>query len=179
MICIKAKQKGWHVSINHPSACRCPDHNRKAPKSERIADMPTSQHSASDTVIPIKPPAPTKDLATQVRELAPSLRKKIRDEIDGNFDDTIGAYLGGESDQKIGDRLGVPWAIVAHMREIGWGAVRVDPEIEKLSAELVTACKTLDLTVTALRGIHEDLEAQRETLRQLKAKIAALTQQTR
>ena len=63
-------------------------------------------------------------------------RVKIRSLLDKHFDDGVGRYLDGFSDQKIADAVDVPRIIVEKMRETGWGPIKTDPELVNLSNQL-------------------------------------------
>jgi len=73
----------------------------------------------------------------KLREATPQERVKIRAVLDKSFDDAAGCWLDGYSDQKAGEEIGVPWAIVTRIREAAYGPIRVDPEVAGLRAELV------------------------------------------
>lgn len=73
----------------------------------------------------------------KMREATPQERVKIRAVLDKQFDDGAGCWLDGYSDQKAGEEVGVPWAIVTRIREAAYGPIRVDPEVAGLRAELV------------------------------------------
>lgn len=70
------------------------------------------------------------------RDPTPQERVKIRSVLDSYFDDAAGCWLDGYSDQKAGEEIGVPWALVTRIREAAYGPIRVDPEVAGLRAEL-------------------------------------------
>ena len=88
----------------------------------------------------------------------PDERVAIRSHLDKHFDDGVGAYLDGMSDQRIAETVGVPRAAVERLREAAYGPIRVDPVIvalrEKIAAfrlEVDAQQKVLDaLKVKAL-----------------------------
>lgn len=97
----------------------------------------------------------------QPRALSPDERAKVRRELDAYFDDSVGMYLGGENDQRIGERLNIPWAAIAQMREAAYGPIRTDPEVEAMRA--------------AVRVLSEGLEERNRTAENLlKEERAAL-----
>lgn len=63
-------------------------------------------------------------------------RVKIRSLLDKHFDDGVGRYLDGYSDQKIADAVGVPRVVVEGIREPGYGPIKIDPEIVRLMDEV-------------------------------------------
>ncbi|MFM2150274.1 MAG: hypothetical protein RLZZ187_2580 [Pseudomonadota bacterium] len=72
-----------------------------------------------------------------LREPTQQERIKIRQVLDQHFDDEAGCWLNGYSDQKAGEEIGLPWAMVTRIREAAYGPIRVDPEVAALRAELV------------------------------------------
>ena len=74
---------------------------------------------------------------TKPREASPQERVKIRSILDKHFDDGAGQWLDGYSDQRAGEEIGVPWALVTRIREAAYGPIRVDPEIGAIRAELI------------------------------------------
>lgn len=102
-------------------------------------------------------PAPSK-----VRDLTPEERAKVRRELDAHFDDSVGMYLGGENDQRIGERLGLPWAAVAQMREAAYGPIRTDPEVEAMRAAVKAVSAALE---ERNRGVENAMKEDRANLK--------------
>lgn len=88
---------------------------------------------ATPIPIPLKPPAA---LTPTVSSLASTQRVKIRGFLDRHFDDSIGCYLDGMSDQRIAETLDVPRILVEQMREAAYGPIRISPEVMEMRAEL-------------------------------------------
>jgi hypothetical protein len=113
-----------------------------------------------------KPPAGLRD-PTQAERL------KIRSILDKAFDDNAGCWLDGYSDQKAGEEIGVPWALVTRIREAAYGPIRVDPEVAGILAalkSLTTEQARLAAEQTKLAAAIADLETR---ARQLQARRAA------
>lgn len=91
------------------------------------------------------------------REATPQERVKIRAILDKHFDDGAGCWLDGYSDQKAGEEIGVPWALITRIREAAYGPIRVDPEVAALRAELVHIQREV-------QAISERWETERKAL---------------
>ena len=96
----------------------------------------------------------------QPRALSPDERAKVRRELDAHFDDSVGMYLGGENDQRIGERLGLPWAAVAQMREAAYGPIRTDPEVEQMRAAVRILQDGLEARVREVENLMKEERAQ-------------------
>ncbi len=103
-------------------------------------------------------PAPPKAEPTLPREATTAERVKVRALLDANFDDAAGRYLDGYSDQRIGEEVGVPWAIVARIREVGYGPIKVDPEIDAIRSEMAKLRTENDLWAKSTAAKLRDLE---------------------
>jgi hypothetical protein len=116
-----------------------------------------------DTNVSLKSVPPAIAQLALPREATTAERGKIRGLLDANFDDATGAYLAGYSDQRIADEVKVPRAIVTRIREVGYGAIKQDPELAAVRAELAK-----------IRAEGEALvEHHTRALDDLRAKIAA------
>lgn len=118
---------GWHINGQRVECPRC----QAASVSRAAGEKPDPKPATTPTakVIPMADIKP--------REPTPQERVKIRGVLDSHFDDGAGCWLDGYSDQKAGEEIGVPWALVTRIREAAYGPIRVDPEIAGLRAELV------------------------------------------
>lgn len=139
MLARRAIQAGWRADAFHPSKCRCPEHNPKAnAMNKKTADLATDMRTLAEIPerlgMPSAPPVPAQVVA---RPLTTDEKFNVRQLLDKHFDDSRGIYLDGFSDKKIGETLNIPWKAVAEMREVGWGPVRANPELDELKAEMV------------------------------------------
>ena len=80
-------------------------------------------------VLSAPPPLPTRSPTSEQR-LA------IRNELDKQFDDSLGMYLGDTTDQSIAEQLHVPRAWVDQIREVGYGSIRITPEMQALRKDI-------------------------------------------
>jgi hypothetical protein len=131
MVAKKFRQHGWAFDNDKPGRVRCPKCLAKI-KPEK--DEPVSA---------IKPPTATVTpiTAASPRTLTADEKAKVRLLLDGQFDDQKGMYLEGYSDQRIGSETGVPWACVRDLREVAYGPIKANPEIEALRADLAVAAE--------------------------------------
>lgn len=141
-----AERAGWKADAFHPSVNRCP-----ACRAKRGGgDKPEKEATAMPE--PTKPPA-------QLREATPQERQRIRAILDRQFDDAAGSFLDGYSDQRIGEELNLPWAMVTKIREAAYGPIRVDPEVAGLRAEIGNAQRQIDAMSTSLASLKARLDA--------------------
>lgn len=76
------------------------------------------------------------DKPSGLREPTQQERIKVRQILDQHFDDEAGYWLNGYSDQKAGEEIGVPWAMVTRIREAAYGPIRLDADTAALKTEL-------------------------------------------
>jgi len=131
-----AVREGWQSNAWRRSACVCPACIRGKTK-HTLSREPILN---PEKVIPMPETKP----APVPRELTQQERLKIRAILDRQFDDGAGCYLDGYSDQKIGEEVGVPWALVTKIREAAYGPIRVDPEVAALRADLTMLRRAAD-----------------------------------
>jgi len=164
----RCERDGWRTDKCSRGRVLCPGclqekHPRRLHAVTKIpATTPETKPAAAP---PARPSADPKDAT-------PEVRAKIRRMLDGHFDEGKGCYIDGYSDQKIGQELNIPWAIVANLREIGYGPIRVDPAVAALEAELAEARNQRN-------HISQIIMALDKRLADLSAKIEALATQRR
>lgn len=145
-----ARRRGWDADAFRRTRTLCPacQGRKKAAGPPRI--IPVAELAAVTATIsaasaePAPPPsaqaedpamAATADEKPTLRELTTAEKAKVRRELDACFDDENGCFIDGHSDQSIGEKLGLPWALVTRFREAAYGPIRVDPEIAALRAD--------------------------------------------
>lgn len=135
----KFERRGWLTNPVNDRWCRCPTCNKRS-KEKQVTTKP-------DLSI-VKPAEPTLE---QVGKIATELR--------GCFDDEKGCYLDGFTDQRVGETLGIAWGIVAKVRDALGLKIKIDPELERVKADLGAA-----------EGIIADLRRRVETVEKRMAK---------
>lgn len=142
----KARQLGWDARPDRPAAWRCAACVSATPKPD--PDEPLRK------VLPMKPQPVTPKPAT-VREATPEEKRRVREKLDGYFDEAKGMYLDGYSDQRVGKELDLPWAMVAKLREAAYGPIRADPEIEGIKAGIATLTAEAAKLATRLEAVEK------------------------
>lgn len=157
----RARRAGWVIEPERPASNLCPRcivARRERAAGEKPDPKPirptNQQEKVALSVTPIKPATPG-----QPREPTQQERLRIRQKLDGHFDDSAGCYLDGWSDQRIGEELNIPWAIVARIREAAYGPIRVDPELAAMRAELVGLGTKIEALLKAQHGLVERVMA--------------------
>ena len=168
---------GWQIpKQDSKSHILCPDclqARREARRTDPCELIRTYQIPAKENAVTVT--QTNQDHARQntpVRDPTHEERLKIRGLLDTYFDDKLGSYLSGYSDQKIGNELNVPWAIVTKIREAAYGPIRVDPEVEKLNAEVMAVGAQARLLAKQMIEINArvaELEKQAKALRERRA----------
>lgn len=164
----RARAVGWEADGWRPSVTRCPacQVKNRAGESpgEKVIRMPMPEQ-------PKLPPAIATVNEEQPREPTSKQRLAIRTKLDACFDDDAGCYLDGQSDQKIGEELKLPWSWVAKVREAAYGPIRMDAEVLALRGEIASVRaeqkkladeqKKLDGRIADLAGKLDAIEKKR------------------
>lgn len=106
-----------------------------------MAANPAPQAAASSNVAALRSP-------TQDQRLA------IRGALDNHFDDKLGRYLGGYTDDKIAEHIGVPRVFVTHIREAAYGPLLGNPALDAAQAQLDAVAESV---VTLRRHMEIEL----------------------
>ncbi len=70
------------------------------------------------------------------RQITPDQRLAVRNLLDHHFDDGVGGYIDGFSDQKVAEQAGVPRIFVERAREAAYGPIRLDPVVGQLREDV-------------------------------------------
>lgn len=155
----RAEAAGWRVNGARAECPSCLARGGERKRGDSPAPKPVPQKQPTARVIPMAEAKPATRGET-LREASPQERVKIRAVLDRHFDDGAGCWLDGYSDQKAGEEVGVPWAIVTRIREAAYGPIRVDPEVAGIRAEIVQVARDL----VALNDRHAALAKRLEAL---------------
>lgn len=193
----KMRGLGWRFDAFKPKQCVCPECVRGR-KSNGTDDTTTTTNSEDNDMANTTKPAapttpansykpPTTDTAVLMaaranndaddvtgRRLTAHEKARVRSALDSHFDDQLGRYIDGYSDERVGKELDLPWALVTELREFAYGPLKDDPaiaavkaEVEALRGELVTLSHALDqarATFTKLEGRLVNVEAKARKL---------------
>lgn len=136
---------GWQISGLRVECPRCVASSAARAAGDKPDPKPTAK------VIPMA--------EVKMREPTPQERVKIRGILDKHFDDGAGCWLDGYSDQKAGEEINVPWALVTRIREAAYGPIRVDPEIAAMKAEMAQIGRELAALAEKHNAAQKRLEA--------------------
>lgn len=133
-----AKRDGWEMDPESAGTTVCPacieqrKIKRRGERPEKEKTMVAMVNGGGVALMP----APKGADNGQARALTVDERVAVRALLDGHFDDKAGRYLDSYSDQRVGFECTVPWASVAELREIAYGALKGNAELDTLRGEL-------------------------------------------
>jgi hypothetical protein len=140
----RAALAGWKADAFHASVATCPTCQAKDRRGEKPGEKPI--------------------MSTGMREPTPQERVKIRNVLDTYFDDAAGCWLDDFSDQKAGEQIGVPWAMVTRIREAAYGPIRVDPELVAMRNDHKRVMEQADKLAREMEKITKELAAMKSRL---------------
>lgn len=147
-----AENTGWRADQYRRERVRCPSCLRSNRKSDC---MPTVEEAINTQKGP--------PISLTIADPTPDQRYQIRQKLDVCFDDKVGAFLDGMTDQKIGAMLGLPAILVTRIREAAYGPIRVDEamlefnrKIEAAEAKLDAAMKMVNEARIAINAARDD-----------------------
>lgn len=167
-----AERKGWDADPVRRSHTRCPDCKARrldndvdAELKKVEAKMATSAPAllnGSATIVPVRDP--TADERAEIRRL-----------LEKNFDEGLGCYLAGYSDQRVAEEVNVPRVVVERLRDTAYGPIRVSPEMlaaRKEVEELAQQIATLQDDATQwAQSFGEELDKLRMRLSQVRVLV--------
>lgn len=141
----QARDKGWQINLSDKT-CLCPEHSKKE-EPIVITQM------------------------TKPREMSPEDRRRIFREIDDNY--IAKSYVDEVTDKSLGEKLCVPWAWVAKIREENFGpeGEKENKQVKFLKAEIERLSnKTDDLDNDVIR-MSERADDMRKEVSELKGRL--------
>lgn len=168
----RAIRQGWIADAFRKSGTLCPDCQavRKAARSPQ--PEPTEAEEAPVNITTRITPS-----AEAPRKLNADQRLKVRSLLDAHFDDARGMYLDGYSDKRIGEEINVPWALIAEMREVAYGPIKIDQEILDLKTEIAStrtaATKLRSEIIELVRKAGEEIGALDKRIEALEGRLDA------
>lgn len=159
------RRAGWEADDKSDKAY-CTEHTAsKRRKAQRAALLSTVVAEPEQEKAPMN--AVTQIAAsTAPKPLTTDQRVMVRGLLDKHFDDKVGRYLDGMSDQAIAEAVSVPRIHVTTVREAAYGPLRVTAEMEDM-------VKANEATARSLAALQRQLDQVQSTLTELAAKIAS------
>lgn len=153
-----ARQRGWSVIEGQSYLCK--EHAPLAKPKTKAEDAMTT---------------PTKTDSTQPpREMTPVERRAIFREIDECYE-TKG-YVLGITDQSIAEKLKMPWAWVAKVREENFGPAGPNPKLQKLVTQIEELGKRAAAAESEALKAAEKAEAIAAEVEAVKKQLVGLLQ---
>jgi len=167
------RAKGWDADIQTARLCRCPACVGSKPKHDPDALIRHLSVVGSNTTSNEAPMA----VPPNKTELTVDDKRRIRQLLDGVFDESKGAYLDGYTDDKAAAELTLPRKLLTDYRESAYGPLKVDPEVaaartafEAVEAKAAMLRKDFE---AAMKSLQVDLDAARLRIGLLEKKRAA------
>lgn len=113
------ERKGWRFDVYAPSRCVCPV----------CLGAGGPKRGGCGMGFPNK-------VAVGELEATPAQKRRIREMLDGQFDEERGCWLDGFSDQSVAEKLDLPRLLVTQVREAAYGPIRSDPEVEAMRSDM-------------------------------------------
>lgn len=155
-----AINRGWEADPFRKSHVRCPKHaNPHRAKNDTNSELRKLEAKMAAQPAPPSPSSPP----SPIREPTADQRANVRKLIEAHFDEDLGYYLDGFTDEKIAVAINVPRIVVERIREAAYGPIKVSQEAIALRKE-----------IGALRGDFANAESSAVTLfEQVRADLAA------
>lgn len=198
----KFQQRGWLFRKNE---WLCPDHaHPRKPKVEVVRSpvlvkeppmipahvviaavaksIPVPVVAPSKENLPMPEPTPLRSLAdlanASIEKMGPSDRRRIFREIDDNWDDQKGRYLGSVGDAQIATKLNVARAWVESIRKEAFGDFGgnedldgLDEAIAALNRKVVDALQDAEKIVTRFSSLHGELRVLSDRVARVQAAL--------
>lgn len=123
------RRKGWHISDRNAGHCVCPAciaaGNRGTPPRKGTLSMSKLATPAADKI-------QQAHIKLDARDATPAEALRIFAALDEFFDEGKGRYHDGHSDKTLGDKLDIPWATIAKLRDASGLKIKTDPELVAL-----------------------------------------------
>lgn len=149
------RRQGWHIAARRAGDL-CPTCCTSKPKARDLPAVGANDTTPQEPVMQAEPPR----VATRED------RRRITDALDDHYDPKANRYLKNFSDKVVAEKLKVPAAWVAEVREFSFGPnvnEAQDPHLQKLAE--------LDTRATRLEATGRAAMAQAETVLEESAKL--------
>lgn len=147
------RARGWAFDAFHAGETRCPRCLARQQRKRRgESPGPKSNGATILTMTPSRDAPP--GAAAPAPQPTTDQRAAIRRALEETFDDKVGCYLDGNSDQAIGARLGLPWIMVRTIREAAYGPIKSVPELDALRTEQATLLDRAARIATEAKSIE-------------------------
>ena len=148
---------GWDVNRTNGT---CPACKMKA------KDRPPAEEKTVAIIQAIKPQQPKTLTEPTMRQM-----RDIFEALEMYWASDKGQYTGGYSDEKIGQEMGLPSAVIAKVRKEAFGDFKFDPEVEALMEELNALNEKADAQMRSARFLTTQVETLLQSARDLRSAV--------
>lgn len=113
--------------------------------------------------------------ANAPREMTRDDRRRVFRAIDEEYDDKNGRYVGNTTDQILADKLHVPRAWVAEVREEAFGPEGGNEEMHRVASTLGTLVSKAESIEKKAMEVAAEAESYREEIKAMRKRLDALT----
>lgn len=128
-----------------------------------------TQITTKEKPVPIESPLDAREAA--IAKMTPPDRRRIFREVDDNWNEPKGRYLGAVSDRTIAEKLKVPPVWVETVRRESFGDSADNDEIERLQGEIAKLEGTVQLQIDAALKVAASLETILKEVRGLSDRL--------
>ena len=169
--------RGWNVSHGICPPCVKKAETRRRRAKKRKAKVAKQTTPTTKTEAPVTTPKPK--VETELRVVAPTpitreQRAAIRTALENHFDEVRGCFLNGQNDQKIGERLNVPWKHVEDIRRAAFGEILIVPGVEELKGDLKAARELLASQTKAAADLVSACEELKGQIADMEKRLRAI-----
>lgn len=165
----KFQQKGMYVDPKRSDRCFCTECFQSRKRDiDKVRGKATMKEVFPKELIngaAASPPSETLKLfkaekAESVIDISPAplssmKRAEIRAMLESFFDDKTGRYLDGYSDKKIAEEIGISWKQVEAVRELAYGELKSDPELDMLKQRVADMRVHIDAALVVESDIYK------------------------
>jgi hypothetical protein len=160
------RQRGWQADAHRRDRTKCPTCLGVAPQLELVVrpeGIPSDQGEDE-----------------QMRKPTPDQRQKIRELLELHFDEELGVFAEGWSDERVALEAGdLPRAVVSEMRDAAWGPVLMNEKTLKGLTDLAEAKQEYGKLRTDLDQLRELFGIADEGIRFFRDRLDRIEQQLR
>jgi len=178
----KMRAEGWaahHINVRDTYCPQCLA-LAKAMNNDTNSELKKLEMKMSaQPAAPQPDTAPQKETVVALTPMTADQRVKMRHLLEGHFDEGIGCYTDGWSDQTIAENVGVARVHVEKMREAAYGPIRITEQQKALFGEMKQMAERIENNEKKIRQLFDQLAALDTANVEQKAALNALMEKAK